>query len=249
MRAIRIIVSGVLASAITASALAQDSTQKSGEENEKLLGGPDVKDDDSASPLPPDFSGSNQRAAAVISAEVWMRALRALELTEEQRGAIDAIEQEVRAQTLEFRQTYGEELREIERARREAQQRGERPPPDMLLRYAEINKHAPSPVEAQEKIWALLTEVQQDAMSARLEEVQQRMIEERRRRAQGQAETDQPMDAMSMEGTAPDGERTSPDEAIDEAGKRRLAFLRSRQLSRPAGAPPSERERRFRFDD
>jgi len=248
MRTMRIWQAGILCGWMAAGALAQESSQGSSQSKEELLAGPEVHEDDAA--LPADFTGASQRAAAVISAEAWMRILRSLNLTEEQTAEINAIEQEVRQAMLEFRRTYGEELREFERLRREAAESGKRPTEEMQRRYAEINKLAPSPVEAQEKVWALLTEEQQTEMSARLEELRQRMIEERRRRAGDQQNTDVPMDRM-MAPRAPGEreERTIADDGIDEAGKRRLRFLRQRQLARPPGAPPTGRERDFQFDD
>jgi Spy/CpxP family protein refolding chaperone len=248
MRTTRIWQAGIVCGVMAAGAPAQESSEGAAQSKEELLAGPEVREDDTA--LPADFTGASQRAAAVISAEAWMRIVRSLDLTDEQTARINTIEQEVRQAMLEFRQTYGEELREFERLRREAVASGKRPTEEMQRRYAEINKLAPSPVEAQEKIWALLTEEQQTAMSARLEELRQRMIEERQRRAGEQQNTDVPMDQMMAPRRPGDPEeRTIAEDGIDHAGQRRLRFLRQRQLSRPPGAPPTGREREFQFDD
>lgn len=237
---------GVLCAMAAGGGFAQESNEGEAQEKDDLLAGPDVREEEAD--LPADFTGASQRAAAVITSEVWMRTLRSLSLTVEQAAQIGAIEQEVRQALLEFRRTYGEELREFERVRREAIASGKRPSPEMQLRYAEINTLAPSAVDAQERIWALLTDDQKADMSTRLEQVQQRIVDERRRRAAGPQESGQPMDQM-MQGAAENGERTIADNDIDEAGQRRLRFLRARQLSRPPGTPPSDREREFRFED
>ncbi len=213
--------------------------------SDDILAGPEVQEEDSA--LPPDFSGSSDRGSPiVIPPEQWMSILRSLDLTDEQAADVSEIEEEVRQAMLEFRAEYGEELREIDRTRRESNDRGERLPPELQRRFVEINREMPSLVEAQERLWLILDDGQKAQMSEQLEQMRRRIMEERERRFAQEMVSDRPMETTAPPEMEP---RTQPDdeaEGLDEAGQRRLRFLRERQLERPRGAPPSERDFQFR---
>lgn len=217
----------------------------------RILGGPEITEN---SDRPIDqFGRPNQRGRAqqIIPVEQWLRVLRTLNLTDEQRGAVERMLDDYRRRAGEFRQRYGQELQEINRARQKAREDGRDFDPALNRKARRIMEQNPSAIEAQRQIWNVLTDDQQDAMREQLAELRAKRLRQFRNDRAG-------TDRMGMAG----GGDTSNDEGasrnlgghldspgLDEAGQRRLRFLRQFQKGRQPGAPPTAKDRKFDFDD
>lgn len=217
----------------------------------RILGGPEITEN---SDRPIDqFGRPNQRGRAqqIIPVEQWLRVLRTLKLTDEQRGAAERMLDDYRRRAGEFREKYGRELQEINRARQKAREDGRDFDPALNRKARQIMAQNPSAIEAQQQIWQVLTDDQQDAMREQLAELRTQRLRQFRNDRAGD-------DRMGMEGGGDrfddegvsrnlGGHLDSP--GLDEAGQRRLRFLRRFQKGRQPGAPPTAKDREFDFDD
>ncbi|MCI0364546.1 MAG: hypothetical protein L0Y44_13055 [Phycisphaerales bacterium] len=189
----------------------------------------------------------------------WMRMVRQLELTDEQKSKTDAVAAEFRQAQDDFTDAQGEEGRELFREARKARQSGERLSPEQRQKMRAIEEGRPKPGPYQERIWAELTEAQQGELKQKLDQARQRMSQARDRRAEtaddsmdnfnsrrrkaaeDQSMTDKPSEPTTMESSdgsddaAPPApqrrrwQRRGDQIKLDEIGQRRLKFLLSRQ--------------------
>ncbi|MHC4082058.1 MAG: hypothetical protein ACYS15_18270 [Planctomycetota bacterium] len=146
--------------------------------------------------------GGRHRGQRAVPAREWFRVLDGLQLGPQQQAEINRIRRELRRATLAYR-----------KARRETED-GQKP------QAGGSAVAAPDVHAFQRSIWALLDETQQATMRAELAEVRKR-VDRRHAERMGQA----PGDAA-----APPAESHSA--GLDEAGRRRLAFLLARQAQR-----------------
>lgn len=240
-----------------------------------ILGGPEVIED-ARGGSPFDRRGDRRPQEPPIPPERWLRMLFAFELSEDQRGNLQRLLADFRDRQAAFREEHGERLRRLDRLRREAEQSRRPLDPDLVAESQRLMSAMPRLESVQEQAWKLLTEEQQSRFKTMLAEeaarvMAERAARERGSRAGGQAmQGDQPMRGETMQSdptmrnagepmapgqparqpAAPDVRRPgSENSGLDEAGERRLRFLRSRQKSRQPGLPPEREDFEFRFDD
>ncbi len=218
------------------------------EESPGLLSGPRVQDE-AADPESGGFGGPGRERPLAQRAMRFFRIVRDLDLTEAQRREVEAVLAEVARARRGFEEAHGGEARELERQVREARAAGGRPPEEVRRAMAALAGKRPRIAEYQDRIWAVLDERQREALRARLDE-------ERRARGGGRGgaagEAMEGTDGMDESGRPPAGAarrsgRTAPAAVgapgLDETARRRLEFLRARQLERAAEpAPPAARE-------
>jgi hypothetical protein len=203
---------GLFALALASAGYAQTSRPDAGaatqpadvETPSGLLAGPRVSDDGDDSNT---AFGGRQRGQRAVPVREWFRVLDGLRLDPQQQAEINRIRRE---------------LRRAWQASRAARREGEDARPSGGSRAGGPEAVAPVLETFQKRIWMLLDDTQQATMRAELAEVRTRIA---RRRAERMA-------------TEPGDDVTPPtgggDVGLDEAGRRRLAFLRARQTRRRA---------------
>jgi hypothetical protein len=191
------------------------------------------------------FAGGADRRMrdATVPPQQWIRMYLRLDLSEDQRSQAGAVLEEFRQKTAAFEEEHAADLAAI----REATRRRELSP-ELRQKAQRLNSARPLPEAYQQRLWDLLNQTQQEEMKAALAQARERMAENRARRLAG-AEG-----GMTEDGMRPgEGEAARPADGapfeLDEAGRRRLRFLQSRQSRHRPGAPPSEDDMRFRFEE
>jgi hypothetical protein len=224
-----------------------------------LLGGPEIFEEEEVGPSAFGGPDRTRAAAASVPPDRWLRLVRQIGLDDVQSAEVDRIEREFRdAQRAHLRE-HGEDLRRLAEARRAAQ-RDRQPIDPALARLAqEIEQESPKMADAQQEIWNLLDEGQQSKFRDVLAAEHERLREQRAARERAAVSGDEMMTSgdsmMTGEGADRRVRRSAAaggaggDGAMDERSQRRARFLRSLQKSRPAGDPPADADRRFRFDD
>jgi len=224
-----------------------------------LLGGPEVFEEEEVGPSAFGGPDRTRAAAASVPPDRWLRLVRQIGLDDVQSAEVDRIEREFREAQRAHLRDHGDDLRRLAEARRAAQ-RDRQPIDPALARLAlELEQKAPKMTDAQQEIWNLLDESQQSKFREVLAAEHDRLREQRAARERAAMSGDEMMttgDSMMADDAADRRARRSAeaggaagDGALDERSQRRARFLRSLQKSRPAGDPPAEADRRFRFDD
>lgn len=207
---------------------------------EETTGGPQSFGEDAMSP---------RRDEPQVPFRMWQRAVRELELTDEQLAALEPIIAELEAAGAEFEAKHGERARELRRQVREARQAGREPSIELQKERLELRRLGPDTEAFQRRILALLTAEQVTTLDERLAVMKQRLGREGagNRGPDGERMDDaspapaprsDPMVTPPAQPSTP-----SPVPQLDEIGQRRVAFLRSRQAKSAASptSPPTAR--------
>ena len=112
--------------------------------------------------------GRRRASGQSLSIREWMRAMKELSLTKEQRSEVQTIVDEFRQKSRDFQQAHGVEFRALRTSIREAREAGRDIMPDKLGRFRELQSRAPVLVEHQLRIWRTLTMEQQEMFRAGL---------------------------------------------------------------------------------
>ena len=168
-----------------------------------VLAGPKVEDDAQKQdgPMMGPQNGERARRAQPVNFEQWFSALRGLDLGQEKQDKVRSIADEFHQAMREFRQAHSKEVGELESQARAAIQAGKRPPEDVRQKREKLEADRPKPEEYQKRIWDELTDDQQTAMKAKLEEIaaqarKQQMEQRQRRQAAQGKKTDDSMESM-----------------------------------------------------
>lgn len=190
--------------------------------------------------------GDRARREVTVPANAWFRLVNAMSLSEEQRKSIQKLTSEHDEAVREYRRANANSFRELE-SKIAAMRSGDAAPDrSVAQQLQQLRNGAPKIEQLQEKIWSVLSEVQQSLMREQLAEARARIEEraEQRRAAAMQSDrnpeapgatmSDQMMqesgDRMTSGGLperAMPGEMRGP--GLDERSLRRLRFLRQHQ--------------------
>lgn len=234
--------------------------------SEMLLAGPSVNVAPEAG-RPAGMGGPNanrtNRRANEIPLRQWMRALREVGLSGDQRRSIKAIADEFQAAVTAHQQSFSEKEREqIQQAVEARRSGGGRVAADSTLSdlLARAEQRRPRPSAFQERIWAVLTPEQQSRMKSALDVLQRsRQLRTKPGDRFDEVPASQPdrsdvmSDAASMNETM-DAEVSSepkrtikPEDGTNERkGKRRRGGNR---VPQPVGREPEPQDMRFDFDE
>ncbi len=218
---------GGLGSAGAAAQTTRPAPPAGDEAARPLLAGPEVPDA-AARTTDAGFSGRRRRAVTVPPRR-WFAALRGLDLSEEQQQEAAAVARELQRAQRDHQRAHGAEIRRLRGMVREARRAGTAPPPEVREELARLNAIAPRAGKYQQRAWDLLDGAQREQMRAELSEIRRQIA--RRRAAGRDAMTSPPRDAATR-GRDRASENGGPQ--LDELGRRRLEFLRSRQTRSPS---------------
>lgn len=184
------------------------STQPGGKAGEAggggILAGPAVEPRAQDRSRPAFPGAENTRREPDVPLQQWMRVLRSLDLTIEQRDMLKATEAEFTKSQRDYLESQPAEVREIMRKAREARENGEPPPPEARETLRKFEEGRPKAQEYQQQIWDQLTAEQQGQMKAKLDEIKARRAQERK--ADGPRDGDRPNDPpKTRRPGAPDG--------------------------------------------
>jgi hypothetical protein len=185
----------------------------------------------------PDRQRQRDRLWAVRPAR-WFQIVRSLELSPQQRQALEGILTEFQRARREFEKENGQEIAELRRSLRQARESDEPFPQELLRQMQALLAKGPSVESYQKRAWELLDEPQQEALRARLQEIHKdrQALRERaawRRGGRGSAGSPEGMES------APD--QTPGGDSMDEGGS---AVPRRDPDRTPRTRPDAPRNRR-----
>lgn len=168
-----------------------------------LLAGPEVEDEAQTRDVPRlRQQDGNRRNADEIPFAMWVTALRGLGLDADQQAQARSIAREFEKTAREFRDSQPEDVREAMRQARQVREQGQPVPREIREKIVKVDANAPKPQPYQERIWALLTPVQQDQMKGSLDQMRTNM-----RRRQAERGT---MDSPQSREASPESMRNMP---------------------------------------
>lgn len=158
----------------------------------------------------------------------WMETIRGLELAPEQRERVMAVFSEFQAKAAEHQRTRGPELRRLQQQVRQARENGADLDPSVRARMRELEVATPNAVDAQHRIWELLTPEQQSAARDRFAVIAQQ--QQQRRGAQG-ANPPRPGGARNNDTPTGSGSEGMTDQMLPPSGN--APGRNTRQSTRP----------------
>ncbi|MDP6693105.1 MAG: hypothetical protein QF444_02170 [Phycisphaerales bacterium] len=185
---------------------------------------------------------------------LWMTTIRSVDLTKKQQEEISSLVHQLRNAQEKFQKEHGKEIRELKKKSKEAKKNGNDIPDDVGTRTRELIAIAPDPAEYQSKAWVLLSEDQQTTFKKNYQEAIDKLLKKRDMKNK----SDSPM--MDEETKRQDHRKRDFDnddqqirdkqnhrddrefdgDSVDEAGIRRVRFLR--RLQRLRDESPSDKQ-------
>ncbi|MGI9015463.1 MAG: hypothetical protein ACR2GY_14620 [Phycisphaerales bacterium] len=234
-----------------------DRPVQSQQKDEGILSGPIVRETpgEAGGFMPGTREAARNRGGA-MTPQRWLEMVRELNLTDEQRAAIEGQVAAFENQQRAFQAEHGETLRKFNEARQQARRDGNdgRLDRELIEKVQAAQAVAPKPEAFQQAVWDLLNDEQQDVIIEQIETTRRRQMQrrEQQQRERANAEDGAAMsDTMAMRENADgagDRPRSRARTALDPASRRRLEFLRRHQSDRPAGTPPSTDDLEFDFE-
>jgi len=138
-----------------------------------LLAGPKVDDDAQKldGPMMGPQGQERSRRPQPVNFEQWYSALRGLDLSQEQQDKVRSISEEFHQAMREFREAHAREAGELESQAREAIQAGKQPPQEVRQKREKLEADRPKPEDFQKRMWNELTDDQQTALKAKLDQL------------------------------------------------------------------------------
>jgi len=216
-----------------------------------LLAGPRVDDaalDDGGPLFGP--GGQTRRQLTRLQPRQWLEVLRTLDLRADQKRPMRRLVMEFRTAQREFQREHGKEFRELRQSLQASREQGTRIDPQDLKALRELQEMMPSPLPTLREIWDMLDRQQQAEMREKLEQAREEQLDRRNERMSTMAsEAEDRMREMMRDRT---GDSSTGEDADSPAIDRRLQRLkrwREQQGPYAPGAPPTEADQRFHFDE
>ncbi len=197
-----------------------------------LLAGPKV-DQAAAGDTDSRFGGPGRAQNQVaVPTRQWFALLGTLDLSENQGTQIREIVESFQQTAQKHQQTNGPRIRHLQREVRQARRENRDVLPETRRELGELRAEAPRPAKAQQRIWELLREPQQQRMRVALAQLRSRIAAKRAARRTDAAMVQQDAPPQRLPDRVNDG--------LDDMARQRLRFLRARQ-SQPAQSDESDR--------
>ncbi|MBC8523275.1 hypothetical protein H8D29_05055 [PVC group bacterium] len=185
---------------------------------------------------------------------LWMTTIRSVDLTKKQQEEVSSLVHQLRKAQDKFQKEHGKEIRELKKKSKEAKKNGNDIPDDVGTRTRELLAIAPDPAEYQSKAWVLLSEDQQTEFQKKyqvaLEELKKRLEKRKGKNDPMMDEETKGQDHRKRDFDNDDqqirdkqnyrDDREFDGDSVDEAGIRRIRFLR--RLHRLRNESPSDKQ-------